>query len=68
MKKKNEEALENKAWSQWKIKHEKKIKTWCFKMIEESNLVRSTIIKKCIKKFGPRSLRIYNKVESQILD
>jgi len=42
------------------------IRKWCYKMIEESDLDRPTIIKICIDKFGRRGRRLFKTIESKI--
>ena len=46
----------------------KEIREWCYKMIEESDLDRPTIIKICIDKFGRRGRRLLKTIESKILN
>jgi len=46
----------------------KEIREWCYKMIEESDVDRPTMIKICIDKFGRRGRRLLKTIESKILN
>tara|TARA_R100001530_G_scaffold68646_1_gene48788 strand:+ start:160 stop:465 length:306 start_codon:yes stop_codon:yes gene_type:complete len=46
----------------------KEIREWSYKMIEESDVDRPTMIKICIDKFGRRGRRLLKTIESKILN
>ena len=50
-----------------KINNEE-IRNWVALAIEETNLDRDTIVKLFVSKFGKNNLRIYNEIESEIVD